>query len=70
VSAHGEREIFEYDFTVILIGLIIIVTAVILHMLLREREKRLWRKLHYKWRWYMLSRKPKLPLRKKRKEEE
>ncbi len=70
VSAHGEREIFEYDFTVILIGLIIIIAAVILHVLLREREKRLWRKLHYKWKWYMLSRKPRPPPRKKREEGE
>jgi hypothetical protein len=70
VSFPGEREIFEYDFTAILIGLIIIIVAVVLHVLLREREKRLWRKLHYKWKWYMLSRKPRPPPMKKKKPEE
>ncbi len=70
VLSHDMRIEPFFDLTIIIIGIIIIIVAVVLQVLLWEREKKLWRKLHYKWRWYMLSRKPRLPLRKKRKKEE
>lgn len=49
----------EYDYTIIILGIIILIIAILLQVFLWEREKRLWRKLQYKWRWHMLSRKPK-----------